>query len=128
MKLRIRGDTLRLRLKRSEVDRIAEGSSIVEQTHFPDSVLTYRLDVAGNNEISAQFDNGNLIVSLPRSKALHWADTDEVSLHATQELSDAGVLSLLIEKDFGCLEPGHHRVDDEDADTFPHPSLESGNA
>jgi Na+-transporting NADH:ubiquinone oxidoreductase subunit NqrA len=46
MKLRIRGDSIRLRLKVSEVDRIAAGESIVEETHFPDSVLTYRLEVS----------------------------------------------------------------------------------
>ena len=45
MKLRIRGDSIRLRLKRGEVDQITAGSSIVEETHFPNSVFSYRLDV-----------------------------------------------------------------------------------
>lgn len=48
MKLRIRGDTLRLRVKRGEVNRLAVGVSIVEETHFPGSVLTIRLDVSDN--------------------------------------------------------------------------------
>ncbi len=124
MKLRIRGDTIRLRLKRSEVNRIAKGSSIVEQTHFPDSVLTYRLDVSEKNDFSASFENGSLVVSLPKSKALHWAGTDEVSLHAMQKHSGKGLLSLLIEKDFSCLEAGHHRDSEDDEDTFPHPSVQ----
>lgn len=128
MKLRIRGDTIRLRLKRSEVDRIAAASSIVEKTHFPDSVLTCRLDVSEKKDISAGFDNGTLVVSLPKSKVLNWAGTDEVSLHTTQEVSGAGLLSLLIEKDFSCLEPGHHRDCEDDEDTFPHPSLQSKRA
>jgi hypothetical protein len=46
MKLRIRGDNMRLRLKRGEVDQLAAGISIVEATHFPNAVLTYRLDVS----------------------------------------------------------------------------------
>ncbi len=41
MKLRIRCDSLRLRLKRGEVAQVAAGKSIVEETHFPGSVLTY---------------------------------------------------------------------------------------
>jgi hypothetical protein len=65
MKLRIRGDSLRLRLKRDEVDQIAAGTSIVEETHFPDSVLTYRLDVSENRDMSASFHNGSLVGLIP---------------------------------------------------------------
>jgi hypothetical protein len=125
MKLRIRGDSVRLRLKRGEVDQLAAGISIVQQTHFPGAVLTYRLDVSENGGISATFDNGSLVISLPKSKVLDWASADEVSLHAEQELSGTGALSLLIEKDFKCLEPGHHRDCEDDEDTFPHPSAQS---
>ncbi len=125
MKLRIRGDTLRLRLKRREVDRIAAGTSIVEKTHFPDSVLTIRLDLSESNDISASFDNGSLLVSLPKSKVLDWAGSDQVSLYAEQKLARTGSLSLLIEKDFSCLEPGHHRDCEDDEDTFPHPSAQT---
>ncbi len=125
MKLRIRGDTIRLRLKRGEVDQIAAGTSIVEETHFPDSVLTYRLDVSENRDMSASFDNGSLVISLPKSTVSDWAATDEVSLDAEQKLSGTGSLSLLIEKDFSCLEPGHHRDCEDDEDTFPHPSTQS---
>ncbi len=128
MKLRIRGNSLRLRLKRGEVDQIAAGSSIVEETHFPESVLTYRLDVSENHDISASFDRSRLVISLPKSKVSDWAGSDEVSLSAEQKLMDAGSLTLLIEKDFSCLEPGHHRDGEDDEDTFPHPSTQSSNA
>jgi len=125
MKLRIRGDSMRLRLKRSEVDQLAAGTSIVEETHFPDAVLTYRLDVSEDSSFSATFDNSTLLVSLPISKVLDWASTDEVSLFTEQKLSGSGALSLLIEKDFKCLEPGHHRDCEDDEDTFPHPGAQS---
>lgn len=125
MKLRIRGDTLRLRLKRAEVEQLAIGTSIVEETHFPDAVLTYRVDVAETDTISASFAKGTLAVSLPRSKVVDWASTSEVSLYAEQPLPGSGTMSLLIEKDFTCLEPGHHRDCDDDADTFPHPHAHS---
>jgi hypothetical protein len=124
MKLRIRGDSIRLRLKRGEVDQLAAGTSIVEETHFPGAILKYRLDVSENGGISATFGNGSLVVSLPIPKVLDWAATDEVSLHAEQELSGTSSLSLLIEKDFKCLEPGHHRDCEDDADTFPHPGAQ----
>jgi len=125
MKLRIRGDTMRFRLKRGEVDQIAAGTSISEETHFPGSVLTYRLDVSEDNDISASFDNGSLVVNVPKSKVLDWAGTDEVSLYAEQKLPGTGILSLLIEKDFRCIEPGHHRDCEDDEDTFPHPRVQA---
>jgi len=126
MKLRIRGDTLRLRLKRGEVDQLAAGTSVVEETHFPDALLTYRLDMSETNDFSATFDDGSLVVTLPKSKVLDWAGTDEVSMYAEQKLSGSGALSLLIEKDFSCLEPGHHRDCEDDEDTFQHPSTRAG--
>lgn len=128
MKLRIRGDSIRLRLKRGEVAELAAGKSVAEETHFPDSVLSYRLDISegeGKN-IEASFAGGNLVVSLPSSKALGWVTNDEVSLTDTQSLANGATLTLLIEKDFACLDPGHGRDDADDADSYPHPSAASG--
>ena len=122
MKLRICGDSIRLRLKRAEVEQIATGTSIVEKTHLPDSILTYRLDVSENPAISASFDGGSLVISVPESAVSDWAGSANVSLFAEQKLSGSGALSVLIEKDFKCLEPGHHRDCKDDEDTFPHPS------
>ena len=108
----------------SEVKRIAAGMSIVEETSFPGSKLAYRLEVTENDGVAATFDADGLVVSLPKAEVQEWAETDRVSLFAEQDLGDAGVLSLLIEKDFKCLEPGHHRDCADDDDTFPHPSAQ----
>ena len=100
----------------------------MEKTHFPGSLLTYRLDVSKNDDVSASFERGSLVISLPKSKVSDWAGSDEVSLSAEQKLTGAGSLSLLVEKDFSCLEPGHHRDGEDDEDTFPHPSTQSRSA
>ncbi len=128
MKLRTRADSVRVRLKRGEVDQLAAGSSVIEQTHFPNAVLTCRLDATEGGDISASFSDGTIALSVPRSRVLNWAYSDEVSLYAEQDLSEMGSLSLLIEKDFRCLEPGHHRDCEDDEDTFPHPSAEAMHA
>jgi len=122
MKVRIRGDSIRLRLKRGEVDRLVSGNAIVEKTHFPGATLTSCLKVSQDNDFAAKFDHGILEVRAPESAIVQWASTDEVSLYADQVLEEAGSLALLIEKDFSCLEPGLHRNCDDDVDTFPHPS------
>ena len=121
MKLRIRGNSVRLRLKQGEVETLASGNSIVEHTQFPGSVLTYRLDVSDEDDITASFDAGSLSVRLPRSAVSTWAATDQVSL-----AGESGELALLVEKDFQCLSPGEHRSHDDDDDTFPHPEAGTG--
>jgi len=120
MKLRIRENTVRMRLKRGEVDRLASGESIVEQTCFPDSVLTYRLAISDDGKVSASFADGKLTICLPEPEVTKWAETDQVSIVAEQ-----APLSMLIEKDFTCLAPGHHRPCEDDVDTFRHPDAES---
>lgn len=122
MKLRILGNSVRLRLKQGEVETLATGTSIVEHTHFPGSILTYRLDVSDEADISANLDAGELSVSLPRSAVSAWAATDQVSL-----VGECGDLAVLVEKDFQCLSPGEHRSHDDDDDTFPHPGAGTDN-
>jgi hypothetical protein len=85
-------------------------------------VLTYRLEVSENGGIATRFSDGNLVIRLPKADVEDWAGSDQVSLVSEQKLEDAGTLSLLIEKDFKCLEPGHNRDCVDDEDTFPHPS------
>ena len=121
MKLRIRGDSIRMRLKIGEVERIGAGERIAETTHFPGSDLTYSLEVADIAEMESRFSDGNLVVRLPRKAAEEWAGSDTVSLVSELSLADAGTLSVLIEKDFECLAPGHHRDCLDDEDTYPHP-------
>jgi len=124
MKLRILGNSIRIRLKVGEVQRIAAGERIVEKTHFPGSTLTYSLQAGGDDVMAAHFHDDHLVVRLPIADVEKWAGTDEVSLFSEQDLGDNGALSLLVEKDFKCLEPGHHRDCTDDEDTYAHPGAQ----
>ncbi len=124
MKLRICGDSIRLRLKISEVERIAASESVVERMHLPDSMLTYSLEVSEDGGFAVTFNDRSLVITLPKADVEKWARTDEISLLSELPLANAGSLSLLVEKDFTCLEPGHHRDCIDDEDTFPHPSAQ----
>ena len=121
MKLRIRGETIRLRLKRNEVDAIASGESLTESTHFPGATFNYRLETSDEGRFSATFTDNTLAIRLPADDVARWASTEEVSLYTEQETGGPAPLSLLVEKDFECLSPGHHRPGEDDEDTYPHP-------
>jgi hypothetical protein len=122
MKLRIRGNAIRLRLKRGEVESLAAGERLVEETAFPGSVFSYSLELSDNEDMMASFEGGQIEITMPREIIPEWADTDLVSLYTEQKLSGDGLLEILVEKDFTCLEPGHHRNCEDDQDTYPHPS------
>jgi hypothetical protein len=122
VKLRIRGDSLRLRLTRSELRQLRETGSVVETIHFGASALEYELCSADVPAPVARFAGNRIQVSLPRAQANAWADGDEVGIAAEQAL-EHGSLALLIEKDFRCLAP---RAGEDDGDAFPNPGVESG--
>jgi len=122
VKLRIVDDSLRLRLTRSEVALIERGLPVESHTHFPGGqALTYSLVLADRDRISASFETTSIEVSLPRGVALRWAGGNDVSLHGEQPLAH-GVLRILVEKDFTCVEP---RDGEDQTDLYPNPKTSS---
>ncbi len=125
MKLRMRGNALRLRLTRSEVEHIGAGGSVVETTAFPDGTrLAYELS-PGSAFAAEQIpgDSGTTIrVTVPTDQAEHWAGSEEVGLTG-QEPFQVGPLQVLIEKDFTCITP---REGEEEIDTYPNPNAVAG--
>lgn len=111
MKLRIKGDTVRLRLTQSEVAAVADGEAVVETTSLPQP-FTCALETWGET-IGAAFVGGRMTVNIPPAIALRWASTEEVSLRGRE-----GGVEILVEKDFACLIP---REGEEDPDAFPNP-------
>ncbi len=73
MKLRIRGDSLRLRLTRGEVRALRETGSVRETIHFGASALNYELRSAEVDAPVASFADARILVELPRAQAEAWA-------------------------------------------------------
>src|SRR5688500_7294751 len=121
MKLRIKGNSIRLRLLRSEVELFAVDGHVSDETHFGGNALRYSLLISNDPEsIAAKFDGNEITVSIPEKIAREWAVGDAVTLENVQTVGDSEPLAILIEKDFACLD----RPDDPDRDdTFPNPQL-----
>lgn len=127
MKLRIRGNSLRLRLTRGEVAALAERGRVDDGIAFgsePGARLGYSIVCADDASVlSARLGGGAIVVTVPAAVARAWAASDDVSLEAEQALGGGGggdVLRLLVEKDFACLQP---RTDEDDGDAFPNPNV-----
>lgn len=114
MKLRIRGNSIRLRLTQNEVEKIGAKESIEEKTEFPNGEdFIYKISVAEIENLSASFSNGKIEILISDQTSQNWANSDEVGIYGA-----VGNIKIAIEKDFKCLTP---RQGDDDTDTFPHP-------
>ncbi|MDC0214139.1 hypothetical protein OAL14_04945 [Gammaproteobacteria bacterium] len=122
MKLRIRGNTLRLRLSRSEVEKVEQEKMITETTVFPDGEeLQYVICPSDSSTNVTKMSEGLLTrieVSVEREVLKSWAKSEEVGLYGADPII-VGSLELLVEKDFACINP---RDGSDDGDSFPHPA------
>jgi hypothetical protein len=120
MKLRIRDNSIRLRLSQTEVDTMRTDGIVGGKLSFPGGAsLGYCLEgTPACVDAAAQFSDGELLVRLPEATVVQWADSDEVSIEATQTLDDGSSLKILIEKDFACIAP---REGEDESDMYPHP-------
>lgn len=122
MKLRIKGNSLRLRVSRSEVTRLLDGDCLEEIIRFspePCAKFTYALQ---QDRLvvrpAVHYTENRVAVLIPADQANAWGITDEVGIAEDISLGDVGTLAILIEKDFACLD----RSDEDNEDTFPNPN------
>jgi len=122
MKLRIRGNSLRLRLGKSEVAQLAKDGSVHAAVQFsaaPQAQLRYSLATSAvDKEISAQLVDGEIRVSVPADLAQEWANSEQIGLKHEQRIGGEDSLAILIEKDFHSLEP---RPNEDQLDSFSNP-------
>lgn len=124
MKLRLRENSIRLRLLQTEVRQLRETGNVSETIVFganPAEKLTYSLRVSEDtNEISARITGNKIEISLPLNSAENWVDSNEVGLYADQKTNERATLKIIVEKDFVCAE---RPFDADNKDAFPHPKM-----
>ena len=119
MKLRILGNSLRLRLTQTEIETLKSEHQVSGKTNFSSSEFIYSLIINDREEdVSAEFENGHLKVKLSKTIAADWIESEQVDIRNADESS----IKILIEKDFQCL---HNRTGEDESDNFPNPLAES---
>jgi len=101
VKLRIRGQHLRIRTDPDEMQDLAAAGCIEDRIQLtPQRALVYRLSVAPEaREVGVVFDGDVIDVRLPEARAKEWCSTDLVGLSGTQRNGDVE-LRISVEKDF----------------------------
>lgn len=114
MKIRIKGNSIRYRLTKSEVARFAETGYIEESTGFELQPLIYALQHTAKDQLSADFEHNKITVYMPEAMAAEWVTTERVGFENSQS-----PIAVLIEKDFTCLD----NVAEDQSDNYPNPLL-----
>jgi hypothetical protein len=136
MKLRIRGNSIRLRLTQTEVNEVREGRFVQATIEFAKGAKLYYVLEPSNDvsAIEARYVDHRVTVLVPMQMALAWALSTKVELKSEQPLdahnrhaaNSGDLLSILIEKDFVCLKPRENEKEDE-SDMFANPNTAHGN-
>lgn len=123
MKLRIRDNSVRLRLTRGEVETLRDRGIVSARTGFPGGRdFQYAVESSPACVSPGAFLSDSVMtVRLPETAVLAWGTTEQVSIQGEQLLQDGEKVSILVEKDFACLAP---REGEDEADMYPHPQAD----
>ncbi|CAN5540798.1 hypothetical protein BH23BAC1_BH23BAC1_37650 [soil metagenome] len=122
MKIRIKGNSIRYRLTRPEVERFGETGYIEEKINFGGNTLIYSLqEYKTDDQLTASFHGNKISVFMPESWKERWVDSEKVGFEGYQHNLNSESLHILIEKDFQCLD----NVAEDQSDQYPNPLAEN---
>lgn len=114
MKLRFKGNTLRLRLNQKEVGILIHGQALRETVAFPgDTSLTYCL--ASDQHPAASLSGNVIRIAAPADALSHWAAGNDIGLYFDFPATPTP-LKVAIEKDLECVDGP---PEDRDLDAYP---------
>lgn len=119
MKLRIKDNSIRLRLTQTDVATLATNGVVAERVNFTaSSALSYQLQVAENiSQPSVNFVNNRITVFIPKDFAAQWPVNNVTGTNALCKSADGTEIFILIEKDFKCLD----NTSEDQSDNFVNP-------
>jgi hypothetical protein len=115
MKIRIKSNSVRYRLTRTDIAQLTETGFLKDKVDFGNQQLIYALQITNDDNLSASFINNTITVQMPKNMIDEMANTDRVGFENHGE-----TLHLLIEKDFICLD----NVAEDQSDNYPNPLAE----
>ena len=106
MKIRIKGNSIRLRLTKTDIQNLKE-TGIVEEKTIIGTVEIFKYSLVVDDKvstISAEFQANKITVFLSKKEAEILTETDEITIQGTQDNGEEKGLFLLVEKDLQCLD------------------------
>lgn len=122
MKIRIKGNSIRYRLTRSEVEQFGRDGYIEERTEFGNNHLfLYALRTTNElDHLSASFVGIKITLLVPSAMAAEWVSSETVGYSGAVSLDNGNTLTLLLEKDFKCIDSD---VKEDQSDNYENPLI-----
>lgn len=118
MKLRIKGDSIRVRLTKTEVTQLCKQGSVTEQTHIGNHIFTYELITdAATEKLNASLSENRITVLVSKNFTADWNENSIVGISDSVKSGDFD-LQLKLEKDFVCLDD----TNEDQSDNYPNPN------
>ncbi len=119
MKIRIKGNSIRFRLTKKEVDHFSIHGFIEEKTEFGINHFSYRMESCAENDfLFADYSGNKITIHVPKKIAEEWTNTDQVGFEHKMQIGNDKYLFLLVEKDFVCLD----NTFEDQSDNYPNPN------
>ena len=119
MKIRIEDNSIRYRLRKSEVEVLAAEGRLKAAAIFPQGPFEYILQsTPGLTDLRASHFAGRITVEIPDDWVRQWPGSPRVGFETLMREGDTP-LHILIEKDFVCLD----RDLNTQADQYPNPKM-----
>ncbi len=119
MKLRIKGNSLRLRLSKTDVQTLFETGRVTDKISFGTEQLLYTLKSAESvHTLEASFNMNNIVILIPDYFVQDWYGNNIVGIDSTQTTGKDQSLFILVEKDFQCLD----ETTEDQSDNYINPN------
>ncbi len=119
MKLRIKSNSIRIRLTKTEVSTLAATGYLEEQTLFANNKFVYALQsVDDATELTATMNANKITMLVPAALIKNWPVNDVIGFEARIPVAENQTLYLLLEKDFVCLD----ETTEDQSDNYENPA------
>ncbi|MEI7472211.1 MAG: hypothetical protein WCJ85_08125 [Chitinophagaceae bacterium] len=121
MKIRIKGNSVRLRLTKTDIANFGINGIVTEITEFAGGAMfSYSIQKKeGIEHLEASYINNTVIVWVPIPISVEWVASEVIGFNNKSSVRDKKDLFILIEKDFVCLD---HSFEDQ-SDNYPNPNI-----
>ena len=113
MKIRIKGNSIRYRMSKTDVEQFLKLGYWEEAVDFGVQKLVYAIKKHNEQELKAGFYQNTITLYMPEHMAIAWEAPESVGFSGYHDK-----LSLIIEKDFQCLD----NTQEDQSDNYPNPA------
>lgn len=117
MKIRIRGNSLRYRLDKNDVELLKATNKVESSTHIGAGVLHFCIKKKEITDPVIKLESDGVHLLLPAEQIDNWLLPEQVGFEIIIPNKDGTEVKILVEKDFKCLS----ERDEDDSQAFDNP-------